>query len=199
MKLINHRINSIDEARAVKKNEGAEIDIRTLDGDLILSHDPFLHGNKFSEWLEEFNGNFLILNLKEMGIEDIVIEELQKTRPEIDYFLLDLIMPTLLKSISTGKICASRISEFESAESALKTNADWFWLDSFSGNWDHVIDLREYDQWKDKKFCIVSPELQGRELSTNLEFKELNKIIQNNKIRIEAICTKNIDFWETNL
>lgn len=193
--LIHHRVNSLKQASLVEKNTGAEIDLRMSFGEIIVAHDPKESGCTFTDWLEFFSGDFVVLNLKEMGIEEIVLTQLQTQRPELDYFFLDMIMPTLLKSLDKGMNCAARISEFESAEVVIKLNAPWYWLDSFSGSWDflNTIDLKT--DLKNKKFCVVSPELQGRELGNGSEHLEIIQILKNLNLPLHAVCTKNSQFW----
>ena len=45
MIFINHRINTIQQLDSVPKKNGAEIDVRYHNNDLILHHDPFNHQN----------------------------------------------------------------------------------------------------------------------------------------------------------
>lgn len=198
-KLIHHRVNSLKQASLVEKNIGAEIDLRMSFGEIILAHDPKESGCTFTDWLEFFSGDFVVLNLKEMGIEEIVLTQLQTKRPELDYFFLDMIMPTLLKSLDKGMNCAARISEFESAEVIIKLNASWYWLDSFSGNWDFLNTINFETDLRNKKFCVVSPELQGRTLGNGSEHLEIIQILKNLNLPLSAICTNNPDFWEDHL
>ena len=49
---IRHRVNKIDELRSLKKNWGAEIDLRSSVSDagfIHLSHDPWKRGESFAE------------------------------------------------------------------------------------------------------------------------------------------------------
>ena len=49
-----------------------EIDIRSYGNDLILQHDPFVKGELFNEWIKFFKHKFLILNVKEEGLESLI-------------------------------------------------------------------------------------------------------------------------------
>ena len=89
-KFIYHRANSLSQAALVKKPSGAEIDLRLSFGEVIVAHDPYESGCTFKDWLKVFSGDFVVLNLKEMGLQEIVLTELQNQRPELDYFFLDL-------------------------------------------------------------------------------------------------------------
>jgi hypothetical protein len=196
-KFIYHRVNSLSQAATVQRISGAEIDLRLSFGEVIVAHDPYELGCTFTDWLKVFSGDFVVLNLKEMGIEEIVLTKLQSQRPELDYFFLDLIMPNLLKSLALGINCAARVSEFESTDIIQKINAPWYWLDSFSGKWDYLKRIDgEFDP-KNKKFCLVSPELQGRNLENGSEFREILKVLDNLCIPLNAVCTKNPKFWQS--
>jgi len=193
--MIHHRVNSLKQASLVENNTGAEIDLRMSFGEIIVAHDPEESGCTFADWLEFFSGDFVVLNLKEMGIEEIVLSQLQTQRPELDYFFLDMIMPTLLKSLDKGMICAARISEYESAEVMIKLNAPWYWLDSFSGSWDFLNTIDLETDLESKRFCLVSPELQGRELKNGSEHLEIIQILKNLNLPLHAVCTKYPQFW----
>ena len=63
---------------------------------------------------------FLILNVKEEGLETSIIKYLNKYRIE-NYFFLDQSIPFLIKhSKLCNKQSAARVSEYESIESALR-------------------------------------------------------------------------------
>jgi hypothetical protein len=195
-KFIFHRSNSLSQAALVKKPSGAEIDLRLSFGEVIVAHDPYESGCTFKDWLKVFSGDFVVLNLKEMGLQEIVLTELQNQRPELNYFFLDLAMPDLLKSLALGMNCAARISEFESIDVIQKVDAPWYWLDSFTGNWDFLNRIDGQADLKNKKFCLVSPELQGRDLETGTESREIIKTLNNLSLPLNAVCTKNPIFWE---
>ena len=52
---------------------GAEIDIRVRGSDLILAHDPFEEGEHLIDYLDSYHHGTLVLNIKESGIEDEVL------------------------------------------------------------------------------------------------------------------------------
>lgn len=198
-KLIYHRVNSLQQAGLIENNAGAEIDLRLSFGEIVIAHDPNQPGCTLIDWLEVFSGDFVVLNLKEMGIEQIVLSQLQRQRPELDYFFLDLIMPSLLKSLNEGVKSAARVSEFESTDVILKLSAPWYWLDSFSGSWGFLNRIDRQTDVKNKKFCVVSPELQGRELENGSEYLEIIQILKNLNLSLDAVCTKNPKFWASHL
>ena len=69
------RANKIKDLNKISENFGAEIDIRTSGSNLILSHDPFVKGDTLENYLENYNHKTLVLNLKEAGIEKILIRK----------------------------------------------------------------------------------------------------------------------------
>ena len=85
---IAHRKNTIDELIETDLKYGVEIDLRSYNGNVILHHDPMSVGEDFDNWLRYYNHNFLILNVKEEGLETSIIKYLNKYRIE-NYFFLD--------------------------------------------------------------------------------------------------------------
>ena len=61
MQIIHHRRNSINLLNSTLNKYGVEVDIRSLGKDLIIQHNPFLKGEKFSEWLKFYQHKFLII------------------------------------------------------------------------------------------------------------------------------------------
>lgn len=190
MLIVEHRKNTIGELRAVPLHHGVEIDIRSDGENLILHHDPFCKGTNFEEWLEYFNHRFIILNVKEEGIEGRIQELLDKRNIK-DYFYLDLSFPFLIKIMKKGqKNIAVRFSEYESIETCLTLagKVDWVWVDcitKFPLTEDNYMRLSEHF-----RICLVSPELLGRPRE---EIQEIKKKISGR--RIDMICTKLPDAW----
>lgn len=190
--LVLHRANDLVLANLPPGFLGAEIDLRTESKRLILAHDPFIDGPCFAEWLRSFSGEFLILNVKEVGIEAAVAEEIYTYRPDLDYFFLDLPIPSLLRSLNEGFPVAARISEFESVKDALETGAPWLWVDSFTGDWSLFEQLMKVNQ----RTCLVSPELQGRTyIAHQDEFERIRNFLANHQNLIDMICTKSETYW----
>jgi hypothetical protein len=162
-------------------------------GQLVLAHDPFKNGENFELWLEHFQHETLILNVKEDGLEERVVEIL-KSKGVSDYFFLDQPFPTLRKSVFAGHPVAMRLSEYENPIDLDSIKIDWIWLDSFTGDWSY---LDKHSVWLRNgkyKVCIVSPELQGRQIedepSRIIEYLKLSSITPN------AVCTKKPANWE---
>lgn len=195
MNLISHRRNTIAELQATDIRYGVEVDIRSYGGDLVIHHDPFVNATPFESWLNEYNHGTLILNVKEEGLEDKLLELMRENNID-NFFFLDQSFPFLVKTASSGESrCAIRVSEFESIDTALTLSGkvDWVWIDCFS---KFPLDHNQYSQLKDAgyKLCLVSPELQGR-LSQD-EIVDMAKLLNEQEIVVDAICTKNIDVWE---
>ena len=96
MKIIKHRLNQIEQIKKCSKQFGAEIDIRSYLNKLILHHDPFEKGEDFDEWLKFYDHKFLILNVKEDGIENRILELLENHKIE-NYFFLDVEFPFIYR------------------------------------------------------------------------------------------------------
>jgi len=191
---IQHRCNKVADLKGLPTEYGVEIDLRSnvsLKNSLHLSHDPYVAGENFEEWILAFKKaglqGPLILNTKEDGLEKAAIEIVQKNK--IDNFLfLDTTFPTLVKSESQSKMML-RISKFEPVEHAMlfKGKVPWTWIDCFGGT---PMPVSEIKKLKNKfKICLVSPELHGFPTDTLENFKPLAKLA-------DAVCTKNPELWK---
>jgi hypothetical protein len=165
------------------------VDIRSSGADLIISHDPYVAGESFSDWIEAYAHGTLILNVKEEGLEARLIETM-KTRGIDDYFFLDQSFPFLLKTAATGeRRCAVRVSEFESADTALALadRIDWVWVDCFTRfPLDRDTWLRL--QGAGLKLCLVSPDLLGR--TDDAEFLAMRALLAEWDVTPDAVCAK---------
>ena len=193
---ILHRANSINQAVLPTGFSGAEIDLRLYQGKLVLAHDPFMDGVSLDDWLLKFTGNIVILNLKETGLEESIINLISAVAPSINYFFLDLPTPCLVKASKSQIPVAIRVSEFEPVSVVSKISSNWIWLDSFSGDWSHLEEISLVSEDLYQKTCLVSPELQGRwpEFHAS-EFKWLRKFLRKNPSAVQAICTKDLGIW----
>lgn len=197
-RLIHHRANTLESLEGITSNFGAEIDLRLHYGRLILAHEPLEDGCDFVAWLSGFEGSLLVVNVKEMGLEDLIVNQIIKVNPQLDYFFLDQSTPYLIKSIAKGYRCAARISEYETVDSAFLQKSTWLWVDSFTGDWTHLNELRLRlgETNLKRKICLVSPELQGRGLKDSNEVSMLVDQIQELKLELDAVCTKYVSIWE---
>ena len=193
MIIIKHRVNTINEIVSTPYSYGVEIDLRTFGSEIIIHHDPFHEGVKFSEWLKYYNHKFLVLNVKEDGLEKFISELIEKFKVK-NYFFLDQPIPSLFKFSKTSPQFASvRVSDIESTENALKINASWAWLDSHTGDWDYLLNAMEQLKSRNIKMCLVSPELQRTNYEK--ELLQLKKLTSKSLIGFDAICTKYPNIW----
>ena len=193
MLIIHHRRNTKNLLDKTKLKYGLEIDIRSNSNDLILSHDPYINAQSFDEWHKHYNHKFLVLNIKEEGLEEKIFYLMNKYNIE-DFFVLDQSFPFLIKTINQGESRVSvRLSEYESINTLLNLSekVDWVWVDYFT---KFPLDKSQYEILKKVGFrvCIVSPELQGFPIE---ELLTLKKYLQNSNIIADAVCTKYPDLW----
>lgn len=194
MLFCNHRINTINELKEIDTKYGIECDVREYNKSLILSHDPYLEGEYFKDFIKNFKHKFIIINIKSMGISFDILNILIENNIT-NYFFLDLSVPEiiLLKN-KTNKI-AVRLSEYEPLEQVLlyKNIASWVWIDCFN---DLYLDINKYKILKDNNFkiCLVSPELQYKDTEEIIKYKN---ILYEKNIFVDMICTKkqNIEKW----
>ena len=161
MEIIIHRINSIKKLKKIPKNFGVEIDLRVYQSKIILNHEPFKSGDTLDDFLKNYNHGTLILNIKELGIEDKVIKKVKRAKIR-SYFLLDVEFPYIFKSIKDKqKNIAIRFSEKESIDTAkmLYKNFKWLWIDTVTRL---PLNKKNLDIVKKFKSCVVCPERWGR-------------------------------------
>ena len=193
MLIIHHRRNTKKLLNETKLNFGLEIDIRSNKKDLILCHDPFIDGPILDEWLKDYKHKFLVLNIKEEGLEEKIFFLMNKYSIN-DFFILDQSFPFLIKTINRGESRVSvRISEYESINTVLNLvgKVDWVWVDYFK---KFPLNKSQYELLKKEGFriCIVSPELQGFPVD---ELLMLKNNLYNSNILADAVCTKFPDLW----
>ncbi|MCK5101363.1 MAG: hypothetical protein KAR17_01065 [Cyclobacteriaceae bacterium] len=195
MKIIRHRRNTIQELQETSQELGIEVDLRSYGNDLIIHHEPFDRGELFTNWLKYFRHGMLILNVKEEGLENRLLIEMEKHNIE-DFFFLDQSFPFLIKTAKSGESrCAVRVSEYESIDTALSLAGliDWVWVDCFTG---FPLNQASAQQLKKAgfKLCLVSPELQGRIASS--EIVAMRKKLEKENIEVDAVCTKYPEQWQ---
>lgn len=194
MKIIAHRRNSVADLLATPTQFGVEVDIRSRDQELIIHHDPYVEGVDFEHWFAHYQHGTLILNVKEEGLEERLVQ-LMKSRGCDDYFFLDQSFPYLVKWADRGENrCAIRVSEFESLDTALSLagRVNWVWVDCFT-RFPLTGDQAQRLQNAGLRLCLVSPELQGRD--AEIEIPALIECLDQEGILAEAVCTKRPDLW----
>ncbi|MDB9746535.1 hypothetical protein OAB07_00500 [Candidatus Pelagibacter sp.] len=192
---IQHRVNTLRKLKNINESFGVEIDVRSINKKLILNHEPFQNAVLLDTFLKKFNHKFLILNVKEEGIENAILNCVKKNKVK-NYFLLDVTIPKIFQFIKNKKksnFCL-RISKFEKLGDLnfFNRNIEWIWIDTFDGKIPlNDKDLKRYS--KRFKLCLVSPEL----IKTNSI--NLTRFIKINKYKLNffsAVCSKNIKTWE---
>ena len=194
MEIISHRINTLNELISTPNNYGIEVDIRSNGNDLIVNHDPFKKGIKFSKWISFYNHGTLILNIKEEGIEEKVLFYLDKFQIE-SYFFLDQSLPSIIKMTKSGfSNIAIRLSNYESFGTALnfKNKAKWIWVDIYN---KFPLTLENYNILKTANFklCLVSPEINQY---NTIKITDLKNFLIEKKIIFDAVCTKSPEAWK---
>ena len=193
MLIIHHRRNSINLLKETPPEFGVEIDIRSYQNQLIVNHDPFKKGIKLVELLKFYKHSFLILNVKEEGLEMEILKIMSMFKIK-SFFFLDQSFPFLIKTInSKERRCAIRISEYESINTPLSLSglAEWIWVDIFNNFPISNYGYRKLNK-AGFKLCLVSPELQHHPKSKVVELK---KYLKEEKIKIDAVCTKEPLIW----
>jgi len=195
MDKILHRVNTRYQLEQTPPDLGVEVDIRSKGETLIIHHDPFQDGELFDDWVQAFQHGTLILNVKEEGLEERLLERMERHGIE-NFFFLDQSFPFLRKTASQGESrCAVRVSEYESVETALSLSGmvQWIWVDCFTR---FPLSGEEGRRLVDEgfKLCFVSPELQGRmEREHVISFR---RGIESHGIVGDAVCTKYPDLWD---
>ncbi len=194
MEIIHHRRNTINLIKSTSNKYGIEVDIRSNAEGLIVNHDPYLDGVKFCDWLEFYNHSFLIINVKEDGLEEKILMQLQKFKIK-KFFFLDQSFPSIIKLSSLGYMnSALRISEYESIETALKLKKkiSWIWVDTFT---TLSLTFEDYKKLKlaDFNLCLVSPEINSNNKS---DIKKVKELIKERNLIFDAVCTKFPYQWD---
>lgn len=193
MIVIIHRINKIKELKKIPKKYGVEIDIRSSNKKLILSHDPHKKGDDFKKYLKNYNHSLLVANIKEAGIESQVIKEIKKANIKF-FFLLDVEFPYLWKAKKSGfKNIAVRFSEEEPIQTVKNciNKIKYVWIDTFTklpiNKKNHSI-LKKFHQ------SLVSPDRWNRAK----DIHKYKKYLKKNNIKIDSVMTskKYVKDWE---
>lgn len=186
MEIIIHRINRIKELKKIPINFGTEIDIRAYGSSLILNHEPKKKGDNLDDYLSNYNNGTLILNIKESGIEDEVIQKVKSHSKIKSFFLLDVEIPYLFNSLRLNKnYCAIRTSYYEPLKSNLKYKKifNWLWIDTIKNI--SFNDKNEKKILEKFKKCLVCPERWGQPK----KIKFYKNYFKKEKINLDAVMT----------
>lgn len=193
MIVVAHRRNRLEELAATPRELGVEMDVRLRGDRLVVAHDPFEDGVDLHHWLERYEHRLLIVNVKEEGLERLVLRRLAARGVE-DFFFLDQSFPFLMRTLRAGESrCAVRVSEYESVETALSLagRARWAWVDGFHGfplPTESALRL----QRSGYRTCLVSPELHGRDPAEIPVFKAMAAATG---VPFDAVCTRQPEAW----
>ena len=185
-------MNTIAELRRLPKEYGVEIDVRAWRNEVILHHDPFHEGDPLENYLADYEHGLLIVNIKETGIEEKVLDII-RMHPIADYFLLDVEFPYLYKASQRGeRAMAVRYSEVEGLDTAklFKGLVDWAWIDV---NTTLPLDANSVEVLSDFRNCLVSPDLWDRPQDIPIYLQRMNELV----FRPDAVVAKrdNLDAW----
>jgi len=169
--------------KALDSGFGVELDIRDKNGELVVSHDPSGSAEVllFNDVLDLFTNyeSVLAINVKADGIIAYLESALAGVARE-KYFLFDMSIPETISYLRSDLPTFMRRSEYEDI-CELHNRSEGVWLDAFETDWwvgNSKILTGE------KKICVVSPELHGRDKSDVWNF------LKNNRSPAELyICT----------
>jgi glycerophosphoryl diester phosphodiesterase len=151
--------------RAFGRGYGAEIDVRDLDGELVVSHDPPRRGALTLEAVvtalqASGSDGMLGINVKADGLQDSLADALAKV-DQGRWFAFDMSVPDALDYVRRGLPTFTRHSDVE-PDPVLLQDASGVWLDDFGGGWlgeEHVVAHLDAG----RRVAVVSPELHGRD------------------------------------
>lgn len=196
MEFISHRINKVEDLIKLPTIYGVELDLRDMGDEIVISHDPYVGGERFEDYLKHYHHGTMILNIKSERIEHRVLERIQKADVK-SYFFLDSSFPMIFLLSNSGESnIALRFSEYEGMDTIrnMAGRVKWVWVDCFTR---FPLERADFDEMKalGYKLCLVSPELQGRDA----DIEAYKALCVERGIVFDAICTKthNIARWES--
>ncbi len=152
--------------RALEEGFGIETDIRDLDGELVISHDPPRVGampvnNFLDDYVMTGGSELLALNIKADGLQPAVATALaDRGIGPTRYFVFDMAVPDALGYLRMKMPCFTRQSEAEPVP-AFVDQSTGIWLDCFRTDWISEEDILTHCV-AGRQVAVVSPELHGR-------------------------------------
>lgn len=151
--------------RAFESGFGVETDIRDFKGELVISHDiaddKCMRVEEFFRLYSKIDPDLLLaLNIKADGLHDILKALLNEYRVK-KYFVFDMSVPDTLNYLKHNINVFSRQSEYEAVPSFYR-EAKGVWIDCFQKEWVDEAVIAGHLK-KEKRVCLVSPELHKRE------------------------------------
>jgi len=192
MLIIEHRKNSSAELVAVPTSNGVEIDVRSNQEGLYLSHDPYDAGESLHSWLKSYRHELIVVNVKEEGLENSCLSLLEDAGVS-NFFFLDQSTPFLVKrGLAGARNGACRTSDYEQLNANTVRLCDWVWVDSFFPRTVEDLQIAKL-QAQGLKVCLVSPELHGTERVK--EARALSRELLSRGELPDAVCTKDPMMW----
>lgn len=175
--------------RAFRNGFGIETDVRDYHGELVISHDLATERSmNLQELLGLYksagDGRRLALNVKADGLQAKLKQYLDDYGIN-NYFMFDMSVPEMVVYKKYGFHYYSRQSDVET-QCVLYDDACGVWMDSF---YDFMWDKQDFicsHIEKNKRVCIVSPELHGREYTE--EWHQIKTLMEEQNISVE-LCT----------
>lgn len=150
--------------QAFQAGLGVEIDIRDLNGELVVSHDMPRKGvlsfaTVLGDYVNAGRPATLAINIKSDGLS-AALHYLLHFHQVTDYFCFDMSIPDTLAYRDLQMPFAARLSEYE-PEGALSNCASSLWWDAFR---ERIVPADRLERWlsAEKRVCLVSPELHKR-------------------------------------
>lgn len=148
--------------RSFAGGNGAEVDVRDLDGRLVVSHDPPRFGalaldDVLAVHAAHGHPGTVAINVKADGLVSPLAAALAET-PR--WFAFDMSVPDTLHYARACVPYFTRQSEFE-LEPPLYERAVGVWIDCFERDWVDESTVCGHLE-AGKAVCLVSPELHGR-------------------------------------
>lgn len=168
-KTTSEKNSSVALRRALEGGFGIETDIRDLNGDLVISHDPptsDMYPQTFSSFLDMYRSmgatGWLALNIKSDGLATKVAAELKEF--EIgNAFVFDMSVPDMRGYLSGEVITFTRMSDVEPSPAYYEASRG-VWLDCFEIPFSPTDWIKK--AISDGKYAaLVSPELHRRDHS----------------------------------
>lgn len=165
-KSIEEKNTAIAFHRSFDLGFGTETDIRDLNQKLVISHDmPDESAMLLSTFLDILGERDLplALNIKADGLSEALKSILLKHGNQ-NWFVFDMAVPDMRSYINSNIPVFARLSEVEQPPVWFDQVAG-IWLDSFEKEWYDTEVIQSLLK-QNKKVCVVSSELHGREHNT---------------------------------
>lgn len=151
--------------RAFARGYGVELDVRDLDGELVVSHDPPREGALpldavIDRLRESGSAGVLAVNVKADGLQPALASALGGL-DQARWFAFDMAVPDAVGYVHRGLRTFTRHSDVE-PDPVLYGPSHGVWLDDFGGGWLRESFLQSHLD-AGKSVAVVSPELHGRD------------------------------------